>query len=501
MSPALIAVAAMHAARLVAHYGDGKPGGRPLGRGPQGPIGGWGVFVLVALMPTGLVAIAVAPFAAPVVSLALVLLAFPWPFARLVLVPFGLARIAYWITRGSDITFRLDPKGGAAVAAAWALCMQRKPDEATAEWLSNKIAEEAPLRGAGLLASGLLLAARGDREGARLLVGSVLDVHESACPPAARRTAPGGLTAAAAARGDGAGVAVVGNTLGRGGRLGWLLSAIAQSLLLEPMSPGKLGLWIRWAVAPHRRATLPMVERAVAALDGAFIEPEEEPPIAPAQSAAGGDAIHAALSLHAAVLTRPKAALRPEDVRAAGQAWDAALQGRATERMLLERALVVGASGASAVLARMRATVEDDLTGVVLASGMALKDLDGGGEVTSSVRARLRDRLLTEIETASEAIKRRYDERRALPGPDEWREWGNLCALYERGVRSAGDDLRRLAFVKVFGDTCNYGVWLYNDQKQRPLANAIFRWLLAQAVAVGDARAETLMNKNVSCGV
>jgi phosphoglycolate phosphatase-like HAD superfamily hydrolase len=169
--------------------------------------------------------------------------------------------------------------------------------------------------------------------------------------------------------------------------------------------------------------------------------------------------------------------------------------------MLLERALVVGASGASAVLARMRATVEDDLTGVVLASGMALKELEGGGEVTSRVRERLRDRLLTEIEAASEAIKRRYDERRALPAADEWREWGNLCALYERGVKSAGDDLRRLAFAKVFSDTCNYGVWQYNDLKQRPLANAIFRWLHAQAVAVGDSRAEALMAKNVACGI
>jgi len=498
MSPAVISVA-VHATRAAARYGSG-PGGRPPGGLPPGRIGGWGAFVLLALVPTGLVAIAVAPLAAPFVAIALAFLAFPWPLTRLVLVPLGLPRLAYWVARTSDVTFRLDPHGGAAVACAWALCMQREPDEATAEWLSNKLVKEAPLRGAGLLASGLLLAARGDREGARALVGSVLEVDPKACPPAARRIATGWLAADAAERGDWARTAEIGNALGQGGRLGWLLSAIAQSLLLEPMSPGKLGLWLRWALSPRRRATLPMVRRAVLALDGAFIEAEEEPPIAPAPSATGGDAIRTALSLHAAVLTRPKDALRPEDVRAVGQAWDAALSGSAAERILLERALVVGASGADAALARMRATIEDDLTRVVLASGMALKDLDGGG-VAARVRARLRDGLLTEIEAASDAIRRRYDERRALPAADEWREWAGLCALYERGVRSAGEDLRRLAFAKVFGDTCNYGVWLYNDLKQRPLANAIFRWLLTQATLVGDTRAQALMTKNVSCGV
>jgi hypothetical protein len=456
--------------------------------------------VLLALVPTGLVSIAVAPLAAPVVAIALVLLAFPWPVVRLVLVPLGLPRLAYWLARTSDVTFRLDPHGGAAVAGAWALCMQREPDETTVEWLADKLAKEAPLRGAGLLASGLLLAARGDRDGARALVGAVLDVDPRACPPAARRIATGWLAAEAAERGDWARVAELGHSLGQGGRLGWLLSAIAQSLLLEPMSPGKLGLWLRWAVSPRRRATLPMVRRAALALDGAFIEPEEEPPIAPAPSVEGGDAIRTALSLHATVLMRPKEALRAEDVRTVGQAWDEALAGRVTERMLLERALVVGASGADAALARMRAAVDDELTRVVLASGVALKDLDGG-ETIARVRVRLRDRLLTEIEQASDAIKRRYDERRALPAVDEWREWGSLCALYERGVRAAGEDLRRLAFAKVFGDTCNYGVWLYNDLKQRPLANAVFRWLHAQATLAGDARAEELMSRNVACGV
>jgi hypothetical protein len=329
----------------------------------------------------------------------------------------------------------------------------------------------------------------------------VREVDERECPPEARRIAAGWLAADAAERGDWVRVSEMGQSLDQGGRLAWLLSAIGQSLLLEPMAPGKMGLWLRWALAPHRRATLPLVRRALAALDGSFIEPEEEPPLAPAAAAQGDDAIRTALSLHASVLARPSGSLRPEDVRAVGQAWDAALFDHATERRLLERALVVGASNAAAVLSRMREAVEDDLTGVVLASGMLLKELGEHGEMAARVRTRLRDRLLTEVEAASDAIKRRVEEKRALPGSDEWREWGNLRALYERGVKSAGDDLRRLAFVKVYPDACSYAVWLYNDQNQRPLGNAIFRWLLAEATTLDDTRAVALMTKNVACGV
>jgi hypothetical protein len=244
-----------------------------------------------------------------------------------------------------------------------------------------------------------------------------------------------------------------------------------------------------------------MVQRALAALDGTFIEPEEDPPITPAAAAPDGDAIRVALSLHASVLTRPARRVRPEDVRAAGQAWDAALFDKSAERLVFERALVVGASGASGVLARMRITVEDDLLEVVLASGMHVKDLGDHGAMASRIRARLRDRLLGDVEAAADAIRRRVDDKKGLPGPDEWREWSNLRACYERGVQSAGDELRRLAFVKVYPDACSLAVWLFNDCHQRPLGNAIFRWLLAEATALDDTRAIALMTKNVACGI
>lgn len=469
----------------------------------QGSFGAWAVFVWLVLAPVG-IACLVMSLGAPFLLLpaaAIALLAFPWPIARATLIPLGYPRLAYWLTYASDYAFHRDRHGGAAIAAAWALSMQPRLDEADAAWLSDRLAAEEPLGGAGVVAHALLLSARGDRDGARALLTTVEAIDERACPRAAKRVANGWLSADAAERGEWMRVAELGATLARGGRLPWLLSGVAQALLLEPMAPDSIGLWMRWAIAPHRDATKPMVERAIHAKAGGFIEPEDDAPIAPLVlgGEGGGDALATAMSLHAAVLARPAAELRADDIRAALQAWDAVLDDRATERRVLERALVLGAGGGSTI-ERVRGAIEDDLAGVIVASGLSLVDLGDGG-VSARVRAKIRDGLLSEIEAASDAVRRRVDDQRALPATDEWREWANLRERYQHGVARGGMDLRRLAFAKVYPDLCSFAVWHFNDRGERALGNAIFRFLLAEAEATDDQRAIALQTKNVACGV
>lgn len=503
------AVAAGVAAAARAANAGGKPPQKPQldpvwRRPPQGRVGTQAVFVWTVLGPLAL-AFAMTTLAggvgAVIPLLVILLLIFPFPLARAVLVPLGQAKLAYWLTLSGDYLFHVDRRGGAALAGAWALAMEPKLDEAAADWLTARLAGEETLRGAGVAAWAMLLAARGDREGARALFTAVLDIDDRACPYEAKRVARAWLATDAAERGEWARAAELGRSPLESGRIGWLLGGIAGALLLEPTAPDRRGLWLRWAIAPHRAATRPMVERAIHALDGGFIDPEDEPPLAPAAAPEGADAMGTALSLHAAVLSRSAGALRPEDVRAAGQAWDAVLDDRGTRRLLDERALVLGASAPEAALARMRAAVEEDLAAAVLAAGMPLKELQDKGDVTGRVRARLRDRLLAEVEALSDAIRRRVDDKRALPAADEWREWANLVERYERGVAGAGEDFRRLSFVKVYPDACAFAVWLFNDRKQRPLGNMIFRWLLAEAEALDDQRAVALQTKNVACGV
>ena len=62
-------------------------------------------------------------------------------------------------------------------------------------------------------------------------------------------------------------------------------------------------------------------------------------------------------------------------------------------------------------------------------------------------------------------------------------------------------DLRRLSFPRVNAEVCHLAVWLFNVRGQRALANAMFRWLLAEAEAVGDERAASLARDNLACGV
>jgi hypothetical protein len=506
MIPVGAIAAAIAAAAAAARAAQRQQNGQQASSGNEGIIGPWGLLVWFVFATFGLMCLALllaGQVWALVPMIPLVVITFPWSISRAVLIPLGQARLAYWLTYTADFVFFRDHAGGAALAASWALAMGPTFDDETADWVAARLATQAPLRGAGVAAMGLWLAARGDRPGARALLATVSTIDDRVCPPEAKRLAAVWLQSDAAERGDWARVAELGASLASAGRLGWLLSGVAQALLLEPAAPSKPGLWFRWALAPHRRATQAMVERAVAAQEGAFIDPEDEPPLAPAAAVAdgGADAVRTALSLHASVLSRPREALRADDLRAVGQAWDAAFDDRATEQLLHERALVLGGGAPAATLERVRAAVEDDLVAVILASGLSLSALGDKGAVTARVRARLRDQLLSEIEAASDAIRRRVDDKKALPAPDEWREWSNLTARYAHGVERAGVDYRRLAFAKVYPDACGLAVWLFNDRKQRPLGNVIFQWLLAEATALDDQRAVALQTKNVSCGV
>lgn len=441
--------------------------------------------------------------------LGIIALAFPWTTTRLVLIPLGFPRVAYWLTRTAEVTFDGDLPGGAALAGAWAHLRVREPNEATAAWLEDRLrpATVQTLGGAGILASGLLLAARGDRDGARAVIRTVTEIDPRACPTAARRLAAGWLAADAASRGAWSEVATIGVGLGSG-RQAWLLSAVAQSLLGEPLAPGRPGLWLRWAVAPNRRGTRAIVRRALDVLDGVYLEidpPEAAPAIVAVVAA---DDWSNALARHAAVLTKPIDAVEGADMLALGRAWDAILEDRAAERILAERALLLGADSSARTLARLREAVEEDLTALVLAREIGLDTLHEGGATTTAssptidrVRRRVRDHLLVSVESASDALRRRIDDKRELPAVDEWREWTTLRLAYEHGVRLAGQDFRRLAFYKVHPDITSLAVWLFNDRTQRPLGNAMFKWLLNEATILDDARAIALQTKNVACGI
>jgi hypothetical protein len=478
----------------------------PNNKGPNKPNVPFTAAVWSILVPIGLVlfvgVLAGQLYLLPPLLL-IVAVALPWTTTRLVLIPLGFPRVAYWLTRTAEVTFDGDLHGGAALAGAWALLRRREHDEATAAWLEDRLrlAKTQALGGAGILATGLLLAGRGDRDGARAVIRTVIDIDAKACPEAARRLAAAWLAADAASRGAWHEVAEIGIGFGSG-RQAWLLSAVAQSLLGEPLAPGRLGLWLRWIVAPNRRGTLAIVRRALDVLDGAYldIESSDAPPAGAA--IVTDDAWSTALARHAALLTKPIASVEQGDLLALGRAWDAILEDRAAERILAERALLIGADGSARTLTRLRESVEEDLTALVLGRDVGLDvHADAPSPMLERVRRRVRDSLLVGVESASDALRRRIDDRREIPAVDEWREWTALRIAYEHGTKLAGEDFRRLAFYKIHPDITSLAVWLFNERHQRPLGNAMFKWLLGEATALDDARAMALQTKNVACGI
>ncbi|HEX8109548.1 MAG TPA: hypothetical protein VF516_17575, partial [Kofleriaceae bacterium] len=96
--------------------------------------------------------------------------------------------------------------------------------------------------------------------------------------------------------------------------------------------------------------------------------------------------------------------------------------------------------------------------------------------------------------------ERRHDQT-PHPSIDEWREFIALWAAYHAAVTAGGLELRRLAFPNAFSKGSNMAAWLWNKREEYALSHAISRWLLDEALAVGDAEAIELGHRNCALAV
>ena len=499
----MIPIGPIVAAAVVAARAAGNGGQRRVAapRGPfrwAGKVWGVAIFIQIALL------IAFAddgPAKGFLWGAWLLLFLFPWPIARRVLVPLGLARTAYCLTLLSDVVWKIDRRGGAAIAGAMALLRSGTPSVRAIEWLERRLAKAKMLKGAGVCATGLLQAARGNLDGARAILESVDMIDARACPTPARLFAAEWLACDAAARGAWPEVRALGNAIAPRTRATRFLAVCAERLLgvddRDGGHPGGVrdaGLIVCWLRAGERLETWPLLRRALAT------PRTREPRPLPSEPAPTGDRMRDALGLHARVLRRPKEARSVEELTRLGRAWDLALGDATLRRQAAERALTLGASTGEQALAKLAFAVEDDLVAMARASALPISDV-AASETLDRAARRLRDQLLSEIELASAAMRTRAADQKALPAVDEWREWIHVKQLCERAFKLGGLELRRLAFPTVHPDVCKLAVWLWNVRHERPIANAIFTWLYAEAQAVGDAQAIELERKNVACGV
>ncbi|MFO7565051.1 MAG: hypothetical protein R6X02_20565 [Enhygromyxa sp.] len=441
---------------------------------------------------------------------------FPWPIVRALLIPRGQIKLSWAITRLSFWVWSGDVRGAAMIAASWAAIrrVQREPefDPRVLEWIERRQASSAAslssrrwkLGGAGIIASGLLAEARGDRAGARRLLGSALELAEPARPGKAVELASAWLCAEAMERGAWREVEFLARTAPVSTRRLRLFGAVAARLTQIAPLPGDLRLRWLWLVAPTRRATLALLRRALATPSS--IEQSTDPNtdelrrVEPPPSS-GDDPLVDALTLHASMLAREADQLERDDLARLGVAWDRALADPTLARRLLERGLALGTPEREASPDELAELVRGDLLAMVRAAGLELGQLAETSELLGRAARRLHAELLDDLEISAGALDARVKARRELPALDEWQAFLAIREQYAAAVALGGIELRRLAFQEVHGPVCGLAVWLWNERSERALGHAMFQWLLAEAIVVDDAEAIRLQERNVDCGL
>ncbi|MCC6996372.1 MAG: hypothetical protein IT370_17305 [Deltaproteobacteria bacterium] len=410
-----------------------------------------------------------------------------------------------------------DGDGVIALAGARALLRQRVPSEADAGLVEARLARQRSPRGAGLAAHGLLLAARGDREGARVLLASVATLAPAVCPAAALRLSREWLIGDAAERGDWAALAAMATSMATSMSSEDVSARAALLLLLGQRLTGAEGAPDDATLARAQRrayglrrtpaALVVLLTRArlvepgsaPASVSGDLPEPAAAP--VPADDLVG-EATHRHVTLLACKGAAPR--LVGDAVRRAGRAWDVAREDGRLEATLESRGAQLGAlpgAGSSAA----RTLVEQIAADIaeIAASGL---DIEVPGELGPTARRGLhllRERTLSEVEQAARALHRRAEARRPLAPLDEWREWlalerAYLGAMARVGGGAAGDEVRRVLWPEVASAGSSLACWLWNDRSLRAFAQAIFASLARQATLVHDERLAAIHAKNAA---
>jgi hypothetical protein len=197
----------------------------------------------------------------------------------------------------------------------------------------------------------------------------------------------------------------------------------------------------------------------------------------------------------------------PEHLRRVGLLWDAALADKDTERLAMTRALTLTIPGSEhKALASLRAQVVETLRSYLGDGQMPISKLfpDGNmptqGVLVDAVLA-VRAKLLEQFESATTQLEERTTDQRSLPWLDEWREWATIRDAYQRIEDFGGAEARRLAWTSLHRQANNWACWLWNARSEKVLANAVFRFLLRESLALGDDRTAQLAKKNVGSGL
>ena len=431
-------------------------------------VGMWWVALILAAL-----------FVAPVVM---------GPLARHVIVPLGWHRAAYWA--GVSARPGNDAMAYGLCLAAWAYA--RRPTPTAEDWIAKRRDRRTPLGDAEVVVTALVAIGKGDAAIARNLLRSVALLVED--HPAVRELAGEWLAVDAGERGawfelhaDAAAARFPATPLTH------FLEGVAARRVAASGAPGRNDLIARWLLAPHRRITFVLLEDPVI-------------PAPPATSES--DPVDAVPDDARPPLPRAVAAHLSFDARGASQAglavtvraWDAdSPTARPTRGSPTALELDAPLGAVDRALREVAAAVTDQLARAADAAQLGAPA--SAGAVGNELARRLRHGRLDALETGFTRWAQRRHDGTVHPAIDEWREFVALREAYANAVAGGGTELRRLAFPHAFSTGSNMAAWLWNARNEYVVSHAISRWLLDEALAVGDTEAIELGHRNCSLSV
>lgn len=451
------------------------------------------IFLLGAFLTYVFVYVGLWWFALILVGVMLTPIAGPWLIRR-AFVPLGWYRIAYYV--GYAARPGKDPIAYGLACAGWALGAD--PTGTGEVWISRRRDARQPLGDGEVVATALIAAARGDANTARTLLRSVLLLVED--HPSVRELAGEWLACDAAERGAWRELADdARNMRYPASPLTWFLEGVAARRTGEEKAPSVRELYARWLLAPKRRATRELLLLASEELPvrTPAQTPDDSPaPSDPSDSPPERALLPRAISAHLAFGSGTPSALA---LGATVRAWDAALSDGATHSWLARRALELDAplGAVDKALREVATAVTADLARI--ADSAHLGAPASHGPIGDALGRHLRHGRLDQLEAGFTRWANRRAEGEAHAAIDEWREFVALKSAYTAAVDAGGLELRRLAFPHAFSTGSNMAAWLWNARNEYALSHAISKWLLSEALLVGDTEAIELGHRN--CGL
>jgi hypothetical protein len=407
---------------------------------------------------------------------------FPTLVLEWIIVPLRMPKAAYWIARTFfPLGFASEAIAGGVVYGAFALA-RKKPSAKDIDWLRRRLDRVQKLEGGGLLAAGLLAAVRGGRHQARCLLFIADSMPPRGISRKARSVTRDWLVADAARTGQWREVIRLGRRRKQTLRWSYFMARLAERLVQSELGCSNGVLWLLWLWSPRRRATFPLLRRALAT---------RRTPGQLAQSASA-DLPHALGDL--------ARTFKNSEIESSGRlassirAIDAALDAPDTRGAIERRLVALGAThDVEGVVASFREQLIQRLAMLFeLSPHLASHEIQV--PAAEAAIARVRSRLFRDIKARCEDYDGRKRAQTALDASAEWETWAALRNAAERLVQL--DPSSEATLFEAMWRACNnFAVFQHNHCKRRTLAHEMYSWLHQHAQS--DPSALQLLAKNM----